>query len=130
MQPKGQISLGYLAHKASAPGAQQLSLTSSTTPPRPRIIGVSLAQASSPQQYEEINCPTQTLNLGHAAKKLIQIIKNNAECTIKDESDEIKNEYSLRKRLQVSICRRLYIRRRAEGEEGEWASAGVSGSPE
>ena len=53
-----------------------------------------------------------TFKLGHAAKKLIQTMKNSAECTSKDESDEIKNEYSLRKRLHMSIRRRLYIRRR------------------
>ena len=59
-----------------------------------------------------INYPTRMFKLGHAAKKLIQFMKNSAECTSKDESDEIKNEYSLRKRLHVSILRRLYIRRR------------------
>ena len=43
----------------------------------------------------------------------MQIMKNSAECTSK--SDEIKNEYSLRKKLHMSICRRLYIRRRGVG---------------
>ena len=45
----------------------------------------------------------------------MQIMKNSAECTSKDESDEIRNEYSLRKKLHMSIRRRLYIRRRGLG---------------
>ena len=35
MQPKSQISSSYSAHRASAPGAQQLSLTSPITLHRP-----------------------------------------------------------------------------------------------
>ena len=93
MQPKSLFSQGKVAHEAST------------------------------AQFEELNCstlhpisyPTQTLKLGHATKKLIQIMKNSAKCTSKDESDEIKNEYSLRKRIHMSICRRLYIRRRGVG---------------
>ena len=80
------------------------------------------AHEASTTQFEELNCstlhpisyPTQTLKLGHAAKKLTRIMKNSAECSSKDESDEIK-KYSLRKRLHMSIRRRLYIRRRGVG---------------
>ena len=48
MQPKNQFSSGYLAYKASAPGAQQLSLTSSTILLRPCSLRVSSAQAIQP----------------------------------------------------------------------------------
>ena len=48
MQPKSQISSGYSAHKASAPGAQQLSLMSSTTLLRPHSLRVTSAQAIHP----------------------------------------------------------------------------------
>ena len=48
MQPKSQISSGYSAHKATAPGAQQLSLTSSTTLQRPCSLRVRSAQAIQP----------------------------------------------------------------------------------
>ena len=78
-------------------------------------------------------------------------MQNSAKSTSRGESGEIKNEYSLRKRLNMSwvpspkkkkknnnnnkkqakICagdQTLEVG--SEGEEGEWASAGVSGSPE
>ena len=75
-------------------------------------------------------------------------MQNSAKSTSRGESGEIKNEYSLRKRLHMSwvpspkkkkknnnkqakICagdQTLGVE--AEGEEGDWASAGVSGSPE
>ena len=45
---KSQISLGYSAHKASTPGAQQLNLTSSTTLLRPCSLRVRSAQAIQP----------------------------------------------------------------------------------
>ena len=48
MQPKSQISSGYSSQKASAPRAQQLSLTSSTTLYRPRSLRVRSAQAIQP----------------------------------------------------------------------------------
>ena len=103
-------------NRPQCPGAHQLSLKSSTTQLRPCSPGVSSAQASSPQspaaQFEELDCSTQaiqprscstqTLNLGYVAKKLIRFMQNNAKCTSKGESGEIKNEYSLRKRLHMS----------------------------
>ena len=75
-------------------------------------------------------------------------MQNSAKRTSRGESGEIKNEYSLRKRLhmswvpipkkkknnnnkQVKICARdKTLEVGVKGEEGEWASAGVSGSPE
>ena len=48
VQPKSQIRSVYSAHKASAPEAQQLSLTSSTTLHRPCSLRVRLAQAIQP----------------------------------------------------------------------------------
>ena len=106
MKPKSQFSSGYSAHKASAPGAQQLSLTSSTTLLRPCSPGVSSAQASSPRspaaQFEGPDYSTQTLNSGYAAEKLIRFMQNNAKCTSIGENGEIKNQYSLRKRLHMS----------------------------
>ena len=73
-------------------------------------------------------------------------MQNNAKSASRGESGEIKNEYSLRKKLHMSwvpsstkkekinkqakICARDQTSEEgAEGEEGEWASAGVSGSP-
>ena len=47
-QPRSQISSGYVANKASALGAQYLTLTSSTTLHRPRSLGVRSSQAISP----------------------------------------------------------------------------------
>ena len=83
-------------------------------------------------------------------------MQNSAKSTSRGESGEIKNEYSSRKRLHMSwipsptktktkqnkknnynnnkqakICagdQTLEVG--AEGEEGDWASAGVSSSPE
>ena len=55
MQPKSQISSGYSAHKASVPGALQLSLTSSTTMLRPyilRVISTQVIQPIRPQRLE------------------------------------------------------------------------------
>ena len=48
IQPKNQFISGYPAHSASAPGAQQLSLTSSTTLLRPCCLEVRSAQAIQP----------------------------------------------------------------------------------
>ena len=67
MQPRSQISSSYIAHKTSAPGAQQLSLTSSTTLHRPCSLRGSSAQAiqptSPPAQSEELSHPTQDVLL-------------------------------------------------------------------
>ena len=54
MQPKSQISSGYSAHKASGPGAQQLSLTSSTTlrPCNLRVRSAQVIQPTRPQHPE------------------------------------------------------------------------------
>ena len=41
-------------------------------------------------------------NSGYATKKLIRFMQNNAKCTSRGQSGEIKNEYSLRKRLHMS----------------------------
>ena len=72
-------------------------------------------------------------------------MQNNAKSASRGESGEIKNEYSLRKKLHMSwvpsptkkkkkqakICAGDQTSEEgAAGEEGEWASAGVSGSPE
>ena len=48
MQPKSQFSSGYSAHMATSPGAQQLSMTSSTTLHRPCNLRVRSAQAIKP----------------------------------------------------------------------------------
>ena len=90
MQPKSLFSPGRVAHEVSAAQFEELDFS---------IL-------------HPISYPTRTFKLGHAAKKLIQFMKNSAECTSKDESDEIKNEYSLRKMLHMSIRKRLYIIRR------------------
>ena len=87
MQPKSQFSSGYSSHKASAPRspvAQFEELDCST-------------HATQPRNYS-----TQTLNSGYATKKLIWFMQNRAKCTSRGKSGEIKNEYSLRKRLHMS----------------------------
>ena len=77
-------------------------------------------------------------------------MQNNAKSTSRDESSEIKNEYSLKKMLhkswvpsptqkktkkknnnkQAKICAGDQTSEAgAEGEEGEWASTSVFGSP-
>ena len=70
MQPKSQFSSGYSAHEASAPGVQQLSLTSSTTLHRPCILRVSSAQAIQPirpqrpvpaAQFDELDYSAQAM---------------------------------------------------------------------
>ena len=90
MQPKSLFSPGKVAHEVSVAQFEVLNFST----------------------LHLISYPTQTFKVRLAAKNFIQIMKNSAECTSKDESDEIKNEYSLRKRLHMSIRRRLYIRRR------------------
>ena len=47
-QPKESDQIKLYRHSASAPGAQQLTLTSSSTLNRPRSLGVRSAQAISP----------------------------------------------------------------------------------
>ena len=112
MQPKSQFSSGYSAHKASTPGAQHLNLTRSTTLLSPCSLRVSSAHAIQPirlqcpgasaAQFEELNSSTQAPNSDHADKKSIQIKQNSAKSTSRGEKSEMKNEYSLRKRLQIS----------------------------
>ena len=118
---------------------------------QPRSQFSSSIQSTEPQQhsFEELHCSNQMLNSGHVATKSIWFIQNSAKSTSRGESGEIKNEYSLRKRLHMSwvlsqkkkknnnnnkqakICAGDHtLEVGAEGEEGEWASAGVSGSPE
>ena len=69
---------------------------------------------------------------------------NNAKNTSRGKNDEIKNGYSLKRRQHISwvpsptkkkmkakMCARdQTFEVGAEGEEGDWTSAGVSGSPE
>ena len=55
MQPKSQHNSGYSAHMATAPGAQQLSMTSSTTLHRPcslRVISTQAIQPIRPQRQK------------------------------------------------------------------------------
>ena len=71
-------------------------------------------------------------------------MQNSAKNTSKGESDEIKNGYSLKRRLHMSWVPSPKKKKKqlkmcagdqafevgVEGEEGDWTSAGVSGSPE
>ena len=86
---------------ARSPAAQFDDLDYSTQAIQPKSLfspGKAAHEASA-AQFEELNCstlhpisyPTQTLKLGHVAKKLMRIMKNSTECSSKDESDEIKN---------------------------------------
>ena len=106
-------------------------------------------QPTEPQQhsFEEINCSTQALDSGHADEKSIRFMQNSVKNTSRGENDEIKNGYSLNRRLHMSwvpspkkkkknnkkkskICAGDQTSEEgAEGDEGEWASAGVSSSP-
>ena len=80
MQPKSQINSGYSAHKATAPGAQQLSLTSLTTLHKPcnqlRLFSPQGLSARSPAaQFDELDCSTQAMqpksqiSSGYSARK-------------------------------------------------------------
>ena len=64
MQTKSQFSSGYSAHKASAPRAQQLSLTSLTTLLRPCSLRVRSAQAIQPTS---LGAKGQQLSLSSSA---------------------------------------------------------------
>ena len=106
MQPKSQFSSGNLAHKASAPkspAAQFEELNYSTQAKQPKSQFSLSIQPTEPQQhsFEELNCSTQMLNSVHAAKKSIRFMQNSENSTSRGESGEIKNEYSLRKRLHM-----------------------------
>ena len=101
-QPRSQFSSGI---QPAEP--QQLSfeeLNRSTQARQPRSQFSSGIQPTEPQQhsFEELNYSTQTLNSGHAAKKSIRFMQNRAKSTSRGESGEIKNKYSLRKRLHMS----------------------------
>ena len=77
-QPKSQIGSGYPTHMATAPGAQQLNLTSSTTLHRSCNIRVRSAQAIQPTwpQRSEPNSSVsraQLLCISHAAYESDQL---------------------------------------------------------
>ena len=154
MQPKSQFNSGNLAYKALAPrspATQFKELDCSTQAMQPRNQFSSDIQPTKPQQhsFKELKCSTQALNSGHADEKSIRFMQNSAKSTSRGESNEIKNGYSLKKRLHMSwvpsptkkkkkknkkqpkICAEDQTSEEgAEGEEGEWASTGVSSSPE
>ena len=71
---------------------------------QPRSQLSSGVQPTEPQQhnFEEINCSTQALDSGHADEKSIRFMQNNAKNTSRGESDEIKNGYSLKRRLHMT----------------------------
>ena len=69
MQPKSQFSSGYSAHKASAPGAQQLSLTSPTTLIRPCSLRVNSAQSIQPTRPQRPE-PTSSEELNHTTQAM------------------------------------------------------------
>ena len=121
MQPKSQFSSGTIAHKASAPQIlsssvcralqlrkasaptepQQLSLKSSTTILRPCSPRASLAQAFSPRNLSSSVLKSPTAQLRRSIQA-IRFMQNRAKSISRGESGEIKNEYSLRKRLHMS----------------------------
>ena len=100
MQPRSQFSsnaqlkpCSLRASSAQAFSPRSLSSTvlkSSTAQLRPCSPGASSAQM---------------LNSGHVDKKSIQFIQNSAKSASRGESGEIKNEYSLRKKLHMSWVR-------------------------
>ena len=107
MQPKSQFSLGNLAHKASTPRspvAQFKELGCSTRAMQHRSQFSSGVQLTEPQQhsFEELNCSTQAFNSSHADEKSIRFMQNSTKNTSRGESNEIKNGYSLKKRLHMS----------------------------
>ena len=70
MQPKSQISSSYSVHKATAPGAQQLSLTSSTTLHRPYSLRVRSAQAIKPTRPQRPEPNAQFDELDYSAQAM------------------------------------------------------------
>ena len=144
MQPKSQFSSSNLAHKAStpkSPAAQFEELNYSTQARQPKSQFSSGIQPTEPQQhsFEKLGCSTQTLNSGHVAKKSLRFIQNSAKSTSRGESGEIKNEYSLRKRLRMSgvpspktkKSKRRYVRKvrhqrkEQRGKKGVGLSGGI-----
>ena len=115
MQPKSQISSGYSAHKASAPGAQQLNLTSSTTLLRLCSLRVRSAQAIQPTglnaqspaaQFDELDYSTQVMqpksqiSSGYSAHKSLA---PGAQQLILTRSTTLLRPCSLRVRSAQSI---------------------------
>ena len=70
MQPKSQISSGYIATKASAPGAQQLTLKSSSTLHRSCNLRVRSTQAISPLGLSAQSPATQNDELNHSTQAM------------------------------------------------------------
>ena len=144
MQPRSQFSSSIQPTEPQQFSFEKLDC--STEAMQPMIQFNSGIQPTEPQQhsFEELNCSTQALNSGHADKKSIRFMQNSAKSTSRGESGEIKNEYALKKRLHMSWVPSPKKKKRqekicagdqtseegAEGEEGEWASVGVSSSPE
>ena len=75
MQLKSLFSPGRVAHEVSATQFEELNFLT----------------------LHPISYLTRMFKLGSTTKKLMQFMKNSAKCTSKDESDEMKNEYSLEK---------------------------------
>ena len=98
MQPRSLFSSGIQPTEPQQLSFNEPNCSTHAMHPRSRFsLGI---QPTKPQQhsFEELNCSTQTLNSGHATKKSIWFMHNNAKSTSKGKSGEIKNEYSLRKR--------------------------------
>ena len=131
-QPNEVVQLKQSAHGAST--AQFEGLNCSTQARQPKSQFNSGIQPMEPQQHsvEKLNYSTQTLNLGHAAKKSLRFMQNSTKSTSRGENDEIKNEYSLRKRLHMSGVPRLTEKKKKKKQakvcvEGQTLEGGTEG---
>ena len=158
MQPKSQFSSGSSANKASAPESplaqfEELNYFAQATQPKSQFnSGIqprSLSSAVSKISTAPLRCLTQSINSDHAAK---ESIRNDAMCTGRSESGKIKKNKNKKRvfmKEKATYVLGLNPKKKknkdkqakihagdqtseegAEGGEGEWASAGLSGSPE
>ena len=111
----GELNCSAQAMQPCSPGASSAQafnprslissvFKSSAAQLRPNSPGASSTQAFSPRSLSSIvlNSSTLALDSGHADEKSIRFMQNSAKNTSRGESDEIKNGYSLNRRLHMS----------------------------
>ena len=142
MQPRSYIISGYSAHEpTNSVRREQLPNSGRAAQETDRFRQFSLQghNAHKPSSSVEVfncstqatqpkSCPTQTLDSGNAAKRLIRFMQNNAKGTSKNRSG--KKEYLFRKRLHTSWVsgptQKVY-RKKKRSENRRQASKNVHG---
>ena len=118
MHPKSQISSGYSAYKASAPGAQHLRLMSSTNLHRPCSLRVRSAQAIQsirPQRSEPIISilRAQLLNSNHIAQELLNSDIQLRLCSQETNSVHVEHRENVYVETKVVKKKRTFIKEKA-----------------